>query len=579
MANVLLLDESDVAGQAMRGILARGHHGCLIAKTLEEALARLRDAVVIDLVFLEVHLPHNAGFAFLQRLRDDCFWKKIPVVIYTSAAEPAQVKKAIALQIQGFLIKPYRDTVIYDEIAKATANPWRNLHFEEPRSFCAQMGLTPDGIAKLRRDLMARLDECAQQFPKWTTKRENATVFEQIDALANDATTAGVWAVVDYLAELRAQAEAENWAAFKYSADALAFAGKLIFHQLNPSYLPDCLRSAEEIENTRLAAERTRWLGADVDQNGPVIAADIVKKQVAGLPSCPVIDTSAAAFLMAADGRAQSVNTIMELVAHDPGLCAQVLIAANKLDGDASAPTDDPASAVNLLGVLKLNALAKSTATVPERHMRVPPITWANFWLFQVAVGRLAQFICDYLEFPYLRGKACTAGVLHDLGKLLLLRLYPFGFQAMVGYAQKHKLPLHEAERRYIGCTTRELGALFAEHHGLPPVFSHVIRWVETPDQATEHTDLVAMVSLARHVCLHNHVGYCGDTPNDSCPPIRETAAWRVLQPRLFPSFDLAKFEAQAHAYCLELRQELLGRPRSGMRTVVELEPALARAS
>jgi len=61
-------------------------------------------------------------------------------------------------------------------------------------------------------------------------------------------------------------------------------------------------------------------------------------------------------------------------------------------------------------------------------------------------------------------------------------------------------------------------------------------------------------------ICLHNHVGYGGDTPKDNCPPIAETAAWRVLQDRMFPSFDLKQFEVQAHAYCRELKLSLSGR-------------------
>ena len=570
MANILLLDDSDVAGRAMQGILARGHHPLLVATTMEDAWKRLREAVVIDMVILEIKLPQYGEFLFLQRLRDDCFLKNIPAVIYTSVAEQGQVRKALALNTQAYLIKPYTDTVIHNEISKAGANPWRNLHFEEPRSFCAQMGLTLDALNRMRRDLMARLDECAKIFPTWSTARENATVFEQIDALADEATTAGVWAVVDCLGELRTRAEAADWAAFKTSADSLSFASRLIFHQLNPSYLPDCLRTTDDIANEKRAAERARWLSIDVDANGPVIQPDDLKKQMSTLPGCPVIDTAAAAFLMTADGRAQSINSVMELAANDPGLCAQVLSAASKLEGDATEQAEDPQTAVSLLGVLKLNALAKSMPTVEERHMRVPPITWANFWMFQVAVGKVAQFICDYLEFGYLRNKAYTAGLLHDLGKLVLVGLHPFGFQAMVGYAQARKVPLHEAEQKYIGCTTRDLGALFAEQSGLPAIYGHVIRWVETPELATEHADLVAMVSLARHVCLHNHVGYCGDTPRDSCPPIAETAAWRLLQPRLFPSFDLVKFESQAHALCLELRQELLGRARLGARAYAE---------
>ena len=72
-----------------------------------------------------------------------------------------------------------------------------------------------------------------------------------------------------------------------------------------------------------------------------------------------------------------------------------------------------------------------------------------------------------------------------------------------------------------------------------------------------DDADLVAVVSLARHLCLHNHVGFCGDTPQDKDPPVAETPAWQVLQRRVFTGFDLARFEERVHAFCRELSDGL----------------------
>lgn len=558
MGNILLLDESPLAADALRGILSRGGHRCASAQTTEEAWRLLREGVAIDLVVLDLNLKQNAGAAFLQRLHEEGFWKNLPVVIYTTLADPAHVRSALALKIQNYLIKPYQEKIIYAEIAKAAKNPWRDLHFEEPHSFCAQMGIVPEHLTKFRLDLMTALDAHAKIFAKYATERSINDVFTRIDGLIGDAENAGVWAAADALRTLRAYAENRDWASFANCEEPLGFVSRLIFSQINPTYIPDILRSEEERILERENAERARWFTADVDTGGPVVAARDIENQVSALPSCPVIDTAAAGFLMSADGRTENISQVMELVAEDPGLSAQVLIAANRQSHAEMTSIDDPRAAVSLLGEMKLHALGKSLLTIPERHMHVPPTTWAKYWMFQVGVGKLAQFICDYLEFSYLVGNAYTAGLLHDIGKLVLLRLHPFGFQAMVRHAQEKKIPLHAAEQKFIGCTTRDIGARFAQTTGLPPIYADVIRWVETPELATDHIDLVAMVSLARHVCLHNHVGYCGDTPDDACPPISDTPAWRVLQPRLFPSFDLAKFEVQAHARCLEVRSDLL---------------------
>lgn len=559
MANILLLDDSDVAGRALRGILGKAGHRCIVAPDPDEAWRLLREGVVLDMVFVELRVANDTGMSFLQRVREDPFWKSLPLVVYTIDTEAKQVRKALSLKVQNYLVKPYNDQVIYAEIAKAMMNPWRNLHFEEPKSFCAQMGITPDQLGKMRRQLMLAFDEAVNTFPLWAQARDNNEVFARLDALANDAEAAGVWAGVDYLRDLRAQAELGNWAVFKNSPEYLDYASRLIFCQLNPSYVPEVLKPTEERDEARLAAERARWLHADVDIAGPLVGVATIEKEVKALPGCPTIDTAAAAFLMAADGRASSMSRVMELVQEDPGLCAQVLIAANRLEHDELTSIEDPKAAVTMLGEIKLNALAKATQTVDEKFLQVPPLTWANYWMYLIGVAKVSQFICTYLDFTYLAATAYTAGLLHDIGKLLVLKTHPWALTAIATYARDKKLLLHEAERRYIGCTSRDLAVQFATQQRLPPVYANVIRFIETPEGTTESVDLVAMVSLARHVCLHNRVGYCGDTPNDSCPPIASTPAWAILQPRLFPSFDQRKFEAQAHAYCRELRMTLLG--------------------
>jgi CheY-like chemotaxis protein len=559
MANILLLDDSDVAGRAMRGILGKAGHRCIVTATPDEAWRLLREGVVIDLVFVELRVSGDTGMAFLQRVRDDPFWKNLPLVVYTIDTEAKQVRKALSLKVQNYLVKPYNDQVIYGEIAKAMMNPWRNLHFEEPKSFCAQMGVTLDQLGKMRRALMLAFDEAVNTFPLWAQARENNEVFARLDALANDAEAAGVWAGVDYLRDLRAQAELGNWAVFKASPEYLDYASRLIFCQLNPAYVPELLKPQEEQDEAKQAAERARWMHVDVDISGPVLSEATIEKEVRAMQGCPAIDTAAAAFLMAADGRASSMSRVMELVQEDPGLCAQVLLAANRLDHDDLTSIEDPKAAVTMLGEIKLNSLAKSTLTIDEKYLSVPPLTWANYWMFLIGVAKVSQFICQYLEFTYLGATAYTGGLLHDIGKLLLLRLHPWGFSAIASHARDKKILLHQAEKKYIGCTTRDLGVIFATQNKLPPIYTHVIRFVETPEATSENVELVAMVSLARHVCLHNRVGHCGDTPGDSCPPIANTPAWQVLHSRLFPSFDLRKFEAQAHAYCRELRLSLLG--------------------
>ncbi len=562
MAYILLLDDNDVAGRALQGILARGQHTCVIAHSPEEAWRLLREGVIFDLVFMELKVAKQETLNFLQRVRDDWFWKNLPVVVYTYDTEAKNVKRALGLRVQNYLVKPYNDQQVHSEIAKTRLNPWRNLHFEEPKGFCAQLGLTPEALCKMRRAVLDAYEEAAKIFPLWAGERDNTEVFARVNALAADAEAAGVWAGVDFIYDLRANAERDNWSIFHTCGEYFDFAARLIFCQLNPTFVPDCLRSVKELEEAREASDRARWTNLDVDAHGPVLKPEELEKQLAALPTWPVVDAAAASFQMAADGRAAAMGHVTELIGSDPGLCAAVLTAANKVEREDMSVIEDPNTAAGILGEIKLQALAKSLQVCHERHMNLPPLTWTNYWMFLNGVSKVSQFVCNYLEFGYLGSQAQTAGLLHDLGRLVLLKLHPFGFQAMMRYAQEKKIPLHQAEKKHLGVSSRDLGVKFAELTGLPSIYISAIRWAERPDQATSDVDLVAMVSLARHVCLLNRVGYCGDTPGDLSLPLASTAAWRTIQPRIFPSFELRKFEQQAQAFCTELKQELSGKSR-----------------
>jgi HD-like signal output (HDOD) protein len=267
--------------------------------------------------------------------------------------------------------------------------------------------------------------------------------------------------------------------------------------------------------------------------------------------------------LMAANGRPASLEPVRELVERDPGLAAQLLITVNRQRreeeaGEASV-VDDLQLGVELLGELKLASLAQNLVTLEERLLHALPFTWSRFWMFQVAVARLARQTCVYLEFHDLETPAYTAGLLHDLGKLLLAHLYPFGWQAILAYAQKHGVATAEAERKFIGCTARELADRFAEQHGLPDCYRQVMARLETPQLATGHEQLTAVVALARDLCRRSHVGHDGDRARDHTLPLRSTLSWQVLEDHVFPGFQWDKFEAQMRAACQEIKREVHG--------------------
>lgn len=563
MANVLLLDDSAVAGRAMQGILTRGHHRCAVATSGAAAWSLLREAVTFDLLIVEARLSGESGLEFMQRVRNDCYFRRLPVVVYSNACEQAQVRRAVSLKTQNYLLKPYNEQSIYAEVAKAVAQHWRSGPFEDERTLCAQTGISPEKLRELRLQLMDALAGHANFFAECAEGPGRKEVISRIAALSEAANTVGFWGLVENLASLQTAAEGEKWPAFIACREQLEFASRLIFCQLNTGFVPDALRTDDERNALAEMRERDRWSKADIKGGARPVSLAQLEAQVDTLRGCPVVDSVAASFLMMADSRATALSQLMDVVSRDPGLSAQVLAAANHLGrGEDTGSVEDARTAASLLGGIKLQAIASALPVVAERHLRVPPLTWPQFWLFQAGVARMTQFICNELELGQLASLAYNAGLLHDIGRLVLLKLHPFSWGAMHAFVRQENVTLAEAERQFLGCTTRELGARFMARQGLPASYAVVARWVETPDEAPTDRALTAIVSLARHLCLHQHVGACGDVAKEGTAAIEDAPAWRVLREEIFPSVDLWRFEARARTYALRLRHELIGRLR-----------------
>ena len=71
-----------------------------------EAWARLQSVATLPaLVCCDVRMPEMTGLEFLEKVRGEPKTRDLPVCLITSANDPETIKKAMSLQVTGFLIK------------------------------------------------------------------------------------------------------------------------------------------------------------------------------------------------------------------------------------------------------------------------------------------------------------------------------------------------------------------------------------------------------------------------------------------------------------------------------------------
>ena len=165
-----------------------------------------------------------------------------------------------------------------------------------------------------------------------------------------------------------------------------------------------------------------------------------------------------------------SVETIGKIISEDPPTTAKVLQLANSAVFGLQMQVNEPAEAVAYLGLEATRTLVLLAHTFSEFD-RIPRICFSmdELWYHSVVVGQYARHITSLEQEPTeLSEQAYAAGLLHDLGKVLLAANLPVPFGQAVMLARQEQIHLNEAETRLFGASHAETGASLLAIWGLP---------------------------------------------------------------------------------------------------------------
>lgn len=99
-------DDAELFEEALAGINppVKFHHvedGHAVFKFLSGS-----DTKKPDIIFLDLNMPEMGGWQCLAKLKNDVYFKEIPVVMYTTSSNSRDKEIAMELGAHGFLTKP-----------------------------------------------------------------------------------------------------------------------------------------------------------------------------------------------------------------------------------------------------------------------------------------------------------------------------------------------------------------------------------------------------------------------------------------------------------------------------------------
>lgn len=207
------------------------------------------------------------------------------------------------------------------------------------------------------------------------------------------------------------------------------------------------------------ALDLEAWLPSDTLQG--------LLSQMRHLPSPPEMYFQIALEMQSPNA---SVETVGNLIARDPAIAAKVLQLANSAVFGLQLQVANPVDAVNYIGLETTKALVLLAHTFSSfEHVELSSFSIDSLWQHSLRVGHFARRISlTENGDPGMADEAFTAGLLHDLGKLLFAANLPQQFGEAVAMARGQYRSLWEVESQVFGATHAEVGACVLGVWGLP---------------------------------------------------------------------------------------------------------------
>ncbi|MDX1778508.1 MAG: HDOD domain-containing protein [Thermodesulfobacteriota bacterium] len=142
-------------------------------------------------------------------------------------------------------------------------------------------------------------------------------------------------------------------------------------------------------------------------------------------------------------------------------------------------------------------------------------------WRHSIAVSLASRIIATKLSFQD-REEFAVAGLLHDIGKVILHIEAPEEYRAVINHAKTGGKPLWMAESEILGFDHATIGLWICKEWTLPEKLATPIGYHHTPSDAAEHTKRVAVVSLADILVRGMGSGAEDDLPLEPADPFIE---------------------------------------------------------
>ncbi|MDY6822282.1 MAG: HDOD domain-containing protein [Thermodesulfobacteriota bacterium] len=239
-------------------------------------------------------------------------------------------------------------------------------------------------------------------------------------------------------------------------------------------------------------------------------ANTIIKKldKIRDLPTLPVVAMEVNQLIQ---NESASIKTISQAIEKDQAIVSKLLKLVNSAFYGVSSKVTTVHEAVVLLGFNTLRNVVISVSVVKAFEGQEIPegFDMARMWQHSAATAILTKYLMQ--KGCVVSGDSFVGGLLHDIGKIVMVQHFPDLFFEIVRSAAKEDISFRDAEKKLSPIGHARIGAYLGKRWHLPSKLVNSIEFHHAPDKTRADLELVATVHaaniLSKSLCADGGAG------------------------------------------------------------------------
>ena len=240
------------------------------------------------------------------------------------------------------------------------------------------------------------------------------------------------------------------------------------------------------------------------------------------LGQIPTMPTIAAKVMQIVNDPHSSAEDVAKFISRDVALTSKVLRLANSAFYGIPRTISSVNSAIVILGFNTIRSLVLSASVLkvfPQKPGLAASFDRKAFWKHSFMVGIASRMVAQIYRKKKLvdMETAFSAGLLHDIGKIILEQFSNDDYVPVLKAAKDQGLPLVVVERAILGMSHADVSGMLVDKWQMPnelkgPIVNH-----HSPMEDKASQDMACIVHYANHLC---HVKGSGCMDNETYAPL-----------------------------------------------------------